>query len=211
MTATIAAAPGRTRRTIRTAAWVGAWLGALLAPLHALARFATTEGAGDLANPLTRAWAEPAAEVLRPLLSWGGADTVYLAYGRVWLVVVGAATLCALTVRSERDPAGLERWGWRLALPGYVVLTTGLLVTYWTPWLEPGFMFLVVPGMLLSLIGSTVLGIGLLGRRGGRPATRWLLALWLPSFVALSAVIALGAAVLPMVWAWALAGRSPTS
>ena len=44
--------------------------------------------------------------------------------------------------------------------------------------------------------------------RFSRPRpTGWLLATWLPSLVALSGLIALGAALLPMLWAWAIAGR----
>lgn len=195
------------QRRVGVAAWLAAGIATILGPVHALARFETEVGSEDLENPLTRAWAEPAAEALRPLLAWSDPDTVYLTYGKIWLPVLIAAIGCAFVVRRRREPRGVERWGWAIALVGYVVLTTGILVTYWTPWLEPGFMFLVVPGLLVSLIGSTVLGVTLI-RRGHRPRTTgWLLALWLPLAIALSAVIALGAATLPMLWAWGAAGR----
>ena len=87
-----------------------------------------------------------------------------------------------------------------------------VLGEYWTPWLDESFVLLGVPGLLISLVGSTLLGIALL-RRGFRPrATGWLLALWLPAVVAISAVMAFGGALVPMVWAWALAGRAcPTA
>jgi hypothetical protein len=42
--------------------------GTVVGQLHALSRFATTEGAEDLALPATAAWAVPAAEALSPLL-----------------------------------------------------------------------------------------------------------------------------------------------
>ncbi|MDP8927406.1 MAG: hypothetical protein M3O70_02215 [Actinomycetota bacterium] len=96
-----------------------------------------------------------------------GTHTVYVTYGKLWLVVVATATAYAFTVRKERAPTGAERCGWPLALAGYVVLIVGLLVTYWTPLLELGFAFLVAPGMLLSVIGSTV-RCGRGGRRAGR-------------------------------------------
>ncbi len=65
----------------------------------------------------------------------------------------------------------------------------------------------MLAGLLVALVGSGVLGVALL-RRGHRPrATGWLLVAWSPLFVLLSATIALGAAILPIVWAWALAGR----
>jgi len=62
--------------------------------------------------------------------------------------------------------------------------------------------------MLIGLIGGLVLGIGLL-RRGFRPrATAVLLLLWLPLFFVLSGLIAAGAALLPMLWAFGVAGWS---
>jgi hypothetical protein len=50
-------------------------------------------------------------------------------------------------------------------MPGYALLTVGLLGIYWTPFLEEIFNAVGVPAMLVSLVGSLVLGIGLLRRR----------------------------------------------
>ena len=73
--------------------------------------------------------------------------------------------------------------------------------------MSASFAYLGIPGLLISVAGSTVLGIALLRRRYRPRPTGWLLATWLPTLVALSGLIALGAALLPMLWAWALAGR----
>ena len=42
------------QRLIGRCAWVAAWVGLVVGQLHALSRFATTEGAEDLARPATR-------------------------------------------------------------------------------------------------------------------------------------------------------------
>ena len=44
------------QRLIGRCAWVAAWVGLVVGQLHALSRFATTEGAEDLALPATAAW-----------------------------------------------------------------------------------------------------------------------------------------------------------
>ncbi|MDP5183262.1 hypothetical protein QOZ88_11485 [Blastococcus sp. BMG 814] len=200
--------PSDTARAVGRATFAAAVAGTVLAPLHALSRYATADGAEDLEGPLVRAWAEPATDLVAPLLTWSDPDTVYLSYGKLWLPVLVVVTICAVLVRRRRAPDGLERWAWPIALTGYALATAALLGQYWTPWLDESFVFLGVPGLLASLAGSTLLGVALL-RRGFRPrATGWLLALWLPAVVAISTVMALGAALLPMVWAWALASRS---
>lgn len=193
-------------RLVGRAALAAAVVGTVVAPMHALARYATVEGKADLDLPGVRAWAEPARAALLPLLDWSDADTVYLTYGKVFVFIFAAATLCAFTVRSRRQPFGAEKWGWRIALTGYVLMTLGALGSYWTPYLDQ-FFAVVIPGLLLSLIGSTTLGIALL-RRGFRPrATSWLLVTCIPALLVISNFVALGAATMPMVWAWALAGR----
>lgn len=207
MKLTLSTTPERTA-VLGRAAFVSAIFATMLAPLHALARFATEDGRSDLDLPGVRAWAEPAAEALEPLLDWASADTVYLTYGKAFFPIFLVATLCALVVRGGRgSTTGAEKWGWRLAAPGYVVVTVATFGEYWTPFLDEAFLLLAIPGMLLSMIGSTVLGIGLL-RRGFRPrTTAVLLMLWIPAFIVLSNLIALGAAALPFLWAFGIAGR----
>jgi len=196
-------------RIVGRAAFGAACAGTVLGPIHALSRYATVPE--DLESPLVRVWAEPATRALQPLLDWSDPDTVYLSYGKLWLFVIAAATAAAFAVRRQRTPSGLELWGWRIALPGYVLATVSSFGEYWTPWLDEAFMLLAIPAMLISVAGSTVLGIALLRRRFKPRATSWLLTAWFPAVVVLSTVISLGAAVLPMVWAWALAGHRAVS
>ena len=196
----------RYRAVAGPAALVAACAGTLLGPLHALARFATHDGRGDLDSAVVRAWAEPAARTLHPLLDWGGPDTVYLTYGKVWFPILAVATFCAFVVRGSRTPTGVERVGWWIALTGYCLATASVLGDYWTPWIDQSFLFLGVPGLFVSVIGSGVLGFGLV-RRGSRPrTTSWLLLTWPVTLFAIAAAVAQGAALIPMLWAWALAG-----
>lgn len=108
--------------------------GVAVGQLHALARFATADGKGDLELPLTAAWAKPAAKLLSPLLGWADPDIVYVTYGKVWLPVFVAFTLCASIVHRRRRPAGFERWTWRMTIAGYAVASVGVLLDYWTQW-----------------------------------------------------------------------------
>src|SRR3954452_11626251 len=198
----------RTRVLATRAALVAACAGTLLGPVHALARFATADGKGDLSSPVVRAWAEPAARTLRPLLDWGSADTVSLTYGKLWLPILLVATTCAFVVRGSRTPTGVERVGWWIALTGYSLAPASVLGDYWTPWIDQSFLFLGVPGLFTSVIGSGVLGFALV-RRGYRPrTTAWLLLTWPVTLFTIAAVIAQGAALTPMLWAWALAGTA---
>jgi hypothetical protein len=129
------------QRVTGRAAWVAAWIGLVLAPIHALSRFATADGAEDLSNPIVRAWADPAANLLRPLLTWSDADTVYRAYGRIWFPLILIATVAAVVVRRSRRPRGVERWGWWIALTGYSIATVSVLGDYFTPWIDQSFTY----------------------------------------------------------------------
>ena len=195
------------QRLIGRFAWIMAWVGLVVGELHALARHATTDGKEDLNQPLTRAWSVPASHVLRPLLDWSDPYTVYLTYGKIWLPVFAAFTLCAFVVQQRRRPAGLEKWVWRVALTGYVIATLSVFGDYYTPWTEQSFLLLSVPGLLISLLGSTVLGIVLLRDRFRPRSTAWLLALCIPLLIGIVQVTSLGNAALPVIFAFAIAGR----
>jgi hypothetical protein len=203
----ITTTPDRAALLGKAAFWSAAFA-TVLAPLHALARYATEDGKEDLDLPGVRAWAEPARDALEPLLDWASPDTVYLTYGKAWFPVFLIATLTALVTRARRgETRGAEKWGWRIASVGYVLATLSVLGDYWTPYLDESFLFLGMPGMLLSLVGSTVLGIGLL-HRGYRPrTTAVLLVLWIPLMIVISNLVALGAAALPFLWAWGVTGQ----
>ena len=204
---------GRNSRQIGRLAWMMAWSGLVVGQLHALSRFATADGREDLEYPLTAAWAVPAAEVLRPLLDWAHPNLVYLHYGKIWFPVFAAFTLCAWLVYRRRRPAGFELWSWRVVLVGYVVATLGVFVSYWTQWsptyTEPWFTlgwYLDLPGLLLTLVGSSILGITLLVKRFRPVLPAALLALAIPLAVALVQVTSLGSASLPVAFAFGLLG-----
>ncbi|GAB1818654.1 hypothetical protein [Herbidospora sp. RD11066] len=194
-------------RHIALIGWIAAWTGVVLAPVHALARFATEQGKIDLESGVVRAWAEPAAERLRILLDWSDPDTVYLTYGKVWFPIFVAAGLCAVAAYRARTPAGFEKAAWIVSLAGLGLSTLAVFGDYYTPWIDQSFTFLGMPGLLLGVLGGLPLGVLWL-RRGLRPKiTGWLLVLWIPLFVLLSSVIAMGAAFLPVIFAWASAAR----
>jgi hypothetical protein len=180
----------------------------VVAPLHALARFATEDGASDLASPVVAAWAAPARELAGGLLTFSDPDTVYRTYGKYWLVFMVAVIGCALATRVRR-PVPMrraERWGWRIALAGYGLIAAGSFVSYWTPYVDAGFVALTLPGQLLSTIGNTLLGIALLRAHARPRLTWWLLALDLPLMVALTTVGSMATGVFPLALAWAAAG-----
>ena len=158
------------QRLIGRCAWVAAWVGLAAGQLHALSRHATAAGAEDLALPATAAWAVPAAKALSPLLGWGDPDLVYVTYGKIWFPLFLAFTLCAFVIYKLRRPGLWETWVWRVTLTGYVLACAGVFLDYWTQWtgnynvlFEVGWM-VSVPALLLTMVGSTVLGVTLLVR-----------------------------------------------
>ena len=202
------------QRRVGTFAWVMAWFGLVAGQLHALARHNTVDGRGDLKSPLVRAWSDPARAALKPLLDWANPDAVYLTYGKIWLPVFLGFTLCAFVLHRRRTPMGFEKWGWRVALVGYVWACLSVFGDYWLQWGAHGNDTLLtitfvagLPGLLVMLIGSTMLGIALL-RNGFRPrATSWLLTLAIPLAVAALMVTSMGSAALPVMFAFGIAGR----
>ena len=199
------------QRRIGRVAWVMAWFGLVLGQLHALARFETADGKADLDLPATGFWAEPAADALRPLIDWGSADTVYLTYGKLWLPVFLAFTLSAFVVRRRRAPRGAEKWAWRIALTGYCLACLSVVAEFWTQWgaldedLLDRVFLLTVPAVLVTILGSTFLGVVLLRRGLGLPA--WLLALAFPLALVIPQVTSLGNVVLPIAFAFGILGR----
>ncbi|MGH3458886.1 hypothetical protein [Aeromicrobium sp.] len=207
------------QQTIGRFAWVMAWVGLVVGQLHALSRFATADGKEDLELPLVAAWAEPAADVLSPLLTWANPDIVYITYGKIWFPVFVAFTLAAFVVYQRRQPGGFEKWVWRVALAGYVVACAGVFLDYWTQWtgdyngdgieatLFTAGWFVSVPGLLVTLLGSTVLGVTLLVKRFRPVIPAVLLALMIPMAVGILMVTSLGSAALPAMFAFGILGR----
>lgn len=212
---TTATPASRTDRDLLVArlSWATAWFGLVLGPLHALARYRTADGRGDLDSALVRAWADPAGDVLRPLLDWADPDVVYATYGKLWLPVFVGFALAAILVRRRRAPRGFEAGAWWVVVVAYVGACASVFGEYWTQWgTEPNALLDVVflvslPLVLATMLGSTVLGVTLLVK-GFRPrATAVLLALALPCGIAITSVTSMGSIVLPIAFACALAAR----
>jgi hypothetical protein len=196
----------RAARRISLAAWAGAAFGTVVGQVHALARIQAHPH--DLVEaPLTRIWAEPAARALRPLLDWSDPNSVYMAWGRIWLPVCLAFTLAAGLAYQRRRPRGAERWLWRLALAGYVTMTLSVAGDYYTPWMDQTFIIGIV-AMLLIGLGGIPLGIVML-RNGFRPRiTPVLLTIFMPFLFSITMVTSMGSALLPLTWGWAIAAHA---
>jgi len=186
------------------AAIVGGVVGILYFPLHSLAYFATEDGTE---GPIK--WSDSGRDLIEPLLDWDSADTVYRTYGKVYLVVVLGFLLGLVALRARRADRvqGLERWAFRIAFPGYALLVAGAVVEYWTPCLDFGFLAFSAPGVLLTLLGSTLLGIALVRRDAVARTGAWLLALSIPLLFAMTALVGhLSGGLLPLDLAWIVLG-----
>ena len=191
-------------RRVSVAAWVMAAFGTVAGQLHALARF--NSHPGDLEYPLTRFWAEPAIEALRPILEWAHPYEVYVVYGRIWLPICLAFTAAAFLVFRHRRPQGFQRRAWQVQLGAYCLLTLSVTAAYFTPWIEQSFMVTVAVLLVVGL-GGPFLAVSLL-RAGFRPRTTpWLLIGFLPFFFAITTVTSMGSALLPLMWGWAIAAH----
>src|SRR4051794_7950107 len=202
-----------TQRRIGRFAWAMAWFGLVAGQVHAMARHQTADGKEDLQMWTTRVWSDPGRKVFAPLLDWADPDVVYLSWGKIWLPVVVAFTLCAFVVRRRRGPIGFEKWAWRIALTGYVGACASTAAEYWTQWtgMNQGLLDAVflatAPFLLITMVGSTLLGIALLRRRVRPSLPAWLLASTIPGLVVISMVTSLGNVVLPIAFAFGILGR----
>jgi hypothetical protein len=200
--------PSRTVLAARLA-MAGAVTSLVLVPLHGLARFNTDFGRGDLEGCCAGWWGRPGLEALHPLISWSDPYSIYLWYGRVWVLLIGAAAFCAFAVHAVLRPVNrTQTWAWRVVLTGLVLETIGIGGAFLTPWLDQFYLGVGVPGTALGLVGGTVLGISSL-RRGPLPRfTAVVLTLGIVNELVLSAFVYAGGAVVPVLFAWAVAGRA---
>jgi hypothetical protein len=190
----------------------------VVAPLLAIAYFATADGAENLAVGTVAAWAEPARDLAGGLVTFASPDRVYATYTQVTALAFPAVVLTAFAARALRPAPSKrsERIGWGITLTGYSLFGAGLLVEAVVllagdtsvALADVVFMAAMLPGLLLSLIGATVLGIVFL-RSGYRPrVTAWLLALALPLWIVGSFVLGHnGIGLVPQFIAWAATGR----
>ena len=202
----------QSRRRIGASAWATAWFGLVAGQLHALARHQTADGREDLDSPLVRAWSDPARRAMRPLLDWADPETVYLTYGKIWIPVFLAFTLCAVVVMKDRGPRGFERVAWWAAVTTYAAATLSVTGYYGLQWsgynaAEDPSDLLMFASLPLLLLTTTTLGITLLvkGFRPRLPAI--LMALQVPLMIAIVSVTSLGSGALPVAFAFGLLGR----
>jgi hypothetical protein len=207
----------RTIQRIGGYAVVAAVVAALVSPLLAVAYFATSEGAKELEAATVALWAEPARTVFGGLVTFAGPDRVYATYTQILALVLPAIVLSAVVARSRRPlpRRRSESIGWGIALTGYTMFSVGLLAVAVgmiggdpsVPIVDLAFMAFMLPGLLVSLIGSTWLGVVLL-RSGYAPRlTAWLLALAIPLW--LVGNIGFGhnsIGIVPLFVAWAVTG-----
>src|SRR5262245_2276922 len=126
------------------AALLGGLLGIIYFPFHATAYFATADGASTLDSPWIAAWSEAFRNLAGPLLTFTPPDIVYATYGKVSLLVVLGflAGLLALHQWQTARAGRLERWGFRVALVGNVLMVLGILGEYYVVGtLDFAFMF----------------------------------------------------------------------
>ena len=194
----------------------------LLSPLLALAYFDTAEGAQELEAAASRHGRNRRATSSRA--GHVGIARACLRDVRPALrPALSAIFLCARAIRARRPVTvgRLERWGWRVALFGYGLLSIGLLAagaalidssaavegsTAYSV-LDAVFIALMLPGMAISVIGSTILGIALLRARFQPWATAAFLTAAFPALFLLSTLLGHnGLALLPLFFAWGIAG-----
>jgi hypothetical protein len=188
-----------------------------ITPPLGLAYFATEHGKEELETGSISAWAEPARDAAGALLTFASPDRVYSAYLQAFALFFPAVLLTALIVRSRwasqsRRPG---RWAWRVALTGYGLLAAGVVAIGLvliagnpsSPIVDPLFLGLLFPGIVLSTAGSSALGVGLV-RSGYRPRlTAWLLALAFPLWVVGDFVIGHNSiGLVPLMLAWGATG-----
>jgi hypothetical protein len=202
--------PDRVRATGLTAMAGGA-LGLLCAPLYSLAYLATDAGAPHAESAPVQAWAEPARDLLAPLLTFASPDTVYLTYGKLFLFVwIGMlAGLVGLHARHAGHAGRLERWGFRTSLVSLLLLTTGAVGAYWLGLVEASFAALIVPGLLLLTFGATLFGLGT-WRAGVAPRTGATLLIvgGFPGTFLISELATLGGGLVLLYLAWLVLGHS---
>ena len=131
-----------------------------------------------------------------------------------------AFTLCAYVVYLRRLPVGLEKWAWRSAIAAYTLATGAvLLLTNWTQWtgdyngdgiegtLFTLAWFLSLPGFLLTLLSSAVLGVTLVVKRFRPTLPALPLALLIPLAFGITEVTSMGSAALPVMFVYGILGR----
>jgi hypothetical protein len=172
------------------ATMAGGVLGILYSPFVALAFFATKDGAKFADSRLVAAWTGIVRPVLKPFLGFASPEYVHLIYGSLLVfVVLGLREgLKALHSRQDARAGRLEKWGFRIALVGSVLLTIGSIGAFWIGGLvfalsrshtdlviNTSYLVFSLPGLLFFMFGTTLFGIGALRARVAPRLGTWLL------------------------------------
>ena len=126
-------------------------------------------------------------------------------------------TAAAFVAYRRRAPRGFEKGAWRVVLVAYCGACLSVFGEYWTQWtgetngLLDAVFLISIPFLLVTMLGSTVLGITLLVK-GYRPRlAAVLVACAVPGLIVLPEFLSLGSIVLPLAFGWAMAARSATA
>ena len=206
---------------LRSYALIATVVTLLASPLLALSYFATKDGAEYLDDSTVGAWAEPAREIVLPLVTFANPDRVYALYSLIFVVALPILPIAAWTVRRWRLSTSAEvgrgeRIVSMVVTVAWACFTLGLGIAVIALQFDPAhadgssvtniaFLSLMLPGMLIALLASTGLGFIWL-RKGVKPRLgAVLLMLALPLWILGSLVMghnSLG--ITPQVVAWAL-------
>jgi hypothetical protein len=190
------------------AAMIGGALGLVFAPLYSLAYFASSDGAADPPSALTQAWADPARDLLDPLLTFASPDVVRLTYFKLFLFITIGMLAGVIGLHASQAERGgrLERWGFRVSFAGLFLLTIGALGGYWPSLLNFTFVAFIVPGLFLVVLGSPLFGLGS-WRAGVAPrAGALLLTIGGPAMLLINQIATLGSSLILLYLAWVILG-----
>jgi hypothetical protein len=180
----------RTTRLVGLYAFIAGIAAIVVSPLLAMSYFGIDDGAGELDSATVSAWADPGRDLAGGLLTFASANRVYATYIQAFSILMPALFLCAWAVRAR--------------------VTVSLLLIAASPngnVVNAPFIALIIPGILVSTIGSTLLGIALIRSRYTPRLTPWLLAFAFPLWICDSIVIGHNSVGLtPMLVAWGVSG-----
>jgi hypothetical protein len=158
---------------------LGGLIGILDAPLLAMAYFAIPDGAQYLKSPWVAGWTGILCPIVAPLLDFGSPAQVYNFYG--WgmaPVFIGfiAGLIGLHTLQSSRANR-IEKIGFWVYLTASILYIFGVIGAYGIGALDFSFFAFLVPGLLLSIIGIFIFGIGTLRANVVPRIASWLLIL----------------------------------
>jgi hypothetical protein len=181
-----------------------------VAPFAAIAYHRTEDGAEQARASWVAAWSEPLQETVTGAFTWASADTVYMAYGKLF-VLAFVGIVCALVAlrRQDSSDGALSRWAPRIGVTAFGLGALGAVGEYWTPWKDEFFVLVSLPSVLLVVLSSPLLGAWLLRRHLGSRLGGWMVALTLPGIIGLTILGGhLGFALIWLSVSWALHGQA---